>query len=354
MARIDESGLTAAKIRDMPVNGRLRRVLLAAAADAGVDVVCITSGGQPGSRGQRTGSNRHDGGAAADLELIANGRTLNFTAAGDLAAICRFVAAAAAHGATGIGAGVDYMGPTRLHVGFGNGPRDTAKVVWGAQGAPANAPAWLSEAAYGWANPAGGAATPGEAWPQQPPEGEVAASAPGGEAAQGLQRLLAAFLHYSGRSDGIFGWLWRGPIALFQFCVRLPVSGVADQYTSAALIRYAAFFRIAGWLLAALGVIGIVKGVGGATPNAYLEALDKFREMVPVSADSNLNQAFDALRQALEAAKPAVEGAARTPPWDAILALLGRFLPGPTGSLATLGLGIVLHQFGAKVTQRRL
>ena len=76
--------------------------------------------------------------------------------------------------------------------------------------------------------------------------------------------------------------------------------------------------------------------------------------MVPASADSNLDQAFDALRQALEAAKPAVEGAARTPPWDAILALLGRFLPGPTGSLATLGLGIVLHQFGAKITQRRL
>ena len=90
---------------------------------------------------RRTGSNRHDGGAAADLELIASGRTLDFTVRDDLAAICRFVAAAAAQGAIGIGAGVDYMGPTRLHVGFGNGPQDTTKVVWGAGGAPANAPA---------------------------------------------------------------------------------------------------------------------------------------------------------------------------------------------------------------------
>jgi hypothetical protein len=79
MATIDESELTAAKIRDMPISAALRRVLLTAAHEAGVDIVRITSGGQPGSRGQRTGSNRHDGGNAADLELVARGRTLDFT-----------------------------------------------------------------------------------------------------------------------------------------------------------------------------------------------------------------------------------------------------------------------------------
>jgi hypothetical protein len=57
MAIIDESALTAAKIRDMPISAELRRVLLAAAHEAGVEIVRITSGGQPGSRGQRTGSN---------------------------------------------------------------------------------------------------------------------------------------------------------------------------------------------------------------------------------------------------------------------------------------------------------
>ena len=305
MARIDESGLTAAKIRDMPINGRLRGVLLAAAADAGVDVVCITSGGQPGSSGRRIGSNRHDGGAAADLELVANGRTLDFTARDDLATICRFVAAAAAHGATGIGAGVDYMGPTRLHVGFGNGPHDTTKVVWGAGGAAANAPAWLSEAAsYGWANP-GAASTSGGAWPDPP------ADAPPAEDVGGLQGLLGALLRYTDRSDGLFGVIWRAPVALFQLCARLPVTGVADAATSAALIGYAVFFRYAGWVLGALGVIGIVKSIGGSTPDAYLQALDKLRAMLAASAEPSLNQAFDVLRQALEAAKPAVEDAAR-------------------------------------------
>jgi hypothetical protein len=143
MATIDESALTAAKIRDLPISAALRRVLLTAAHEAGVEVVRITSGGQPGSRGLRTGSNRHDGGNAADLVLVARGRTLDFTRPGDLDTICRFVASAAACGATGIGAGVNYMGPQRLHIGFGNGPHDTTQVVWGEGGASANAPAWL-------------------------------------------------------------------------------------------------------------------------------------------------------------------------------------------------------------------
>jgi hypothetical protein len=134
MAVIDEAALTAAKIRDMPISAALRQVLLTAAHEAGVDTVRITSGGQPGSTGQRIGSNRHDGGNAADLELVARGRTLDFTRAADLGAICRFVASAAACGATGIGAGVNYMGPQRLHVGFGNGPNDTVQVVWGEGG----------------------------------------------------------------------------------------------------------------------------------------------------------------------------------------------------------------------------
>ena len=74
MATIDESALTAAKIRDMPISAALRPVLLTAAHEAGAEIVGITSDGQPGPRGQRTGSNRHDGGNAADLELVERGR----------------------------------------------------------------------------------------------------------------------------------------------------------------------------------------------------------------------------------------------------------------------------------------
>ena len=177
MAAIDEAALTAAKIRDMPISDALRRVLLTAAHEAGVDIVRITSGGQPGSRGQRIGSNRHDGGNAADLELVARGRTLDFTRASDLDTICRFVASAAACGATGIGAGVNYMGPRRLHVGFGNGAHDTTQVVWGEGGAAANAPGWLRDAAQlGWSYAAGAPVPESAAPPAQ--EGEAAGVEP--------------------------------------------------------------------------------------------------------------------------------------------------------------------------------
>ena len=350
-ARIDESALTAAQIRDMPINARLRRVLLAAASEAGVHVVRVTSGGQPGSRGLRTGSNRHDGGNAADLELIRHGRTLNFTRASDLETICRFVAACAAHGAIGIGAGINYMGPTRLHVGFGNGPADTSKVVWGEGGAAANAPAWLREAAgRGWASQSGGAPLP-DAPPPEPPIDngsepgfpDVAGSPPGADVAERLHRLRDAL--YALIDGAAFT---RAAVALFQVFMRMPVTGVVDADTSAALVRYAAFFRYAGLLAGALGVAGLIKSVGGLTADSYLEALDRFREMLGKSADPNLNQALDALRQVWEAAKPSLqEGAAA--PFDAALSALGRFLPGPVGSLLAAALGIGLHRFGARI-----
>jgi len=66
-----------------------------------------------------------------------------------------FVTAAAARGATGIGAGVDYMGPRTLHIGFGTSPSDHGELTWGKNGQSANAPAWLRKAAQkGWDNPA--------------------------------------------------------------------------------------------------------------------------------------------------------------------------------------------------------
>ena len=79
--------------------------------------------------------------------------------------------------------------------------------------------------------------------------------------------------------------------------MRMPVTGVVDADTSAALVRHAAFFRYAGLLAGALGVAGLIKSVGGLTADSYLEALDRFREMLGKSADPNLNQALDALRQ---------------------------------------------------------
>jgi hypothetical protein len=158
MATIDESSLPG-KIRDKPIARELRTVLIGAADAAGIDTVFVTSGGQPGSTGRRTGSTRHDGGRAADLQLIKQGRTLTFTDRAAGPDIEAFVTAAAARGATGIGAGVGYMGNKTLHVGFGTSPQDRSKLVWGAGGRSANAPAWLKRAAQkGWEDP-----TPDEA-----------------------------------------------------------------------------------------------------------------------------------------------------------------------------------------------
>jgi hypothetical protein len=145
---------TKGKIRDQPIAPELAAVLMGAAEAAGIDTVLVTSGGQPGSTGRSVGSTRHNHGRAADLELQIGRHSLDFTDGGDRPIVEEFVAAAAAHGAIGIGAGVDYMGPKTLHIGFGTSPQDHTKVVWGAEGRSANAPTWLRQAANrGWNNP---------------------------------------------------------------------------------------------------------------------------------------------------------------------------------------------------------
>ena len=153
MATVDQSGIVG-KIRDKPITSELKSILKKAAEAAGVDVVFVTSGGQPGSTGQSTGSTRHNGGRAADLQLIKNGQTQTFTDLDGGPVFEAFVTAAAARGAIGIGAGVGYMGNKTIHVGFGLTPADTTKIVWGADGKSANAPAWLRTAAKaGWDHP---------------------------------------------------------------------------------------------------------------------------------------------------------------------------------------------------------
>lgn len=130
-------------VRNQPINSNLENVLKAAAAAAGVSSIVIGSGGQPTAAegGARAGSTRHDDGNAADLQLLAaDGRMLDFTNPADVPIIQAFVSHARANGATGIGAGTDYMGNNTLHVGFGN------EGVWGAGGQGANAPEWLTTA----------------------------------------------------------------------------------------------------------------------------------------------------------------------------------------------------------------
>ena len=113
-------------IRKLPISDKLNSVLQQAARSAGVDVN-VTSGGQPPyPQGPRTGSTRHDNGNAADLDLSVGGRILTDSNPKDIELKKKFLSAATAAGASGIGAG--YMGPTKIHVGFGSSAK------WG--GAP--------------------------------------------------------------------------------------------------------------------------------------------------------------------------------------------------------------------------
>jgi hypothetical protein len=159
------TGPPSEAIRNKPISSELKQVLDTAAQAASVDTILITSGGQDtlGEGTRRTGSTRHDRGRAADLQLVVRGSTPTFTDQSAPAVIRAFVTAAAAAGATGIGAGVGYMGNRTMHVGFGTSVNDRSTLTWGAGGRSANAPQWLRDAAEaGWAAPgpiAGGAAT---------------------------------------------------------------------------------------------------------------------------------------------------------------------------------------------------
>lgn len=100
------------KIRNRPISGELKSLLLRAADESDVDLVRVTSGGQcrKVECTRRTGSTRHDAGRAADLQLMVAGRNLKFTKSSDPPVFENFVTAAARAGATGIGAGIDYNG----------------------------------------------------------------------------------------------------------------------------------------------------------------------------------------------------------------------------------------------------
>lgn len=113
---------TSQKTRNRKISGELEALLSAVAAETGVTFK-VTSGGQfAEGKGPRVkgSSVRHDDGGAADVEAYdANGNAINFTTPEGRATWAQIVSLARASGATGIGAGVDYMGPTTVHIGFG-------------------------------------------------------------------------------------------------------------------------------------------------------------------------------------------------------------------------------------------
>lgn len=149
-------------IRNQLIQSRLKRILAEAASMAGVDLVEVTSGGQMSvsaaiaaggvlvnaakrqyrvnGRIVRTGSNRHDDGGAADLNLQIDGRKQDFTTSSGRRVVEKFLEYCTSFGANGVGAADNYMGPVTMHVGFGGA------AAWGAAGSSANAPAWVRQA----------------------------------------------------------------------------------------------------------------------------------------------------------------------------------------------------------------
>ena len=147
--------------RDLPIQQQLMDILQTAAAASGVDVL-INSGGQvPKSEGgvdgrNRTGSNRHDRGYAADVALYVpdfNGRKLSSRNAEDLAIMIKFMRECRDAGATSVGQGNGYMGDTGIHVDIAWIGQQAGKIsgitsvrTWGSSDAAyAGAPDYMKE-----------------------------------------------------------------------------------------------------------------------------------------------------------------------------------------------------------------
>ena len=132
------------KIRDKPISGYLKNFLSQAAAKINVTVV-VTSGGQPSSGSQRTGSHRHDHGMAADFMIRDNysGKFVPITQGNKWSAFARefrTVANAAGYTTSG-GAAHGYMGPDTAHfdIAAGRNP-GVQQAVWPKSGRPG----WVS------------------------------------------------------------------------------------------------------------------------------------------------------------------------------------------------------------------
>jgi hypothetical protein len=139
--RVKELQGKVAGIRKLAIQPDLRAQLEAAAASTDLGVEIFSGGQHKHGHGPRTGSTRHDEGGAADLKLRdpKTGRILDMLVPEDQRRMAAFTQAAVAEGATGVGAGLGYMGPSSIHVGGGK------PAAWGGVRGEA-APDWLAGA----------------------------------------------------------------------------------------------------------------------------------------------------------------------------------------------------------------
>jgi hypothetical protein len=144
-------------------------------------------------------------------------------------------------------------------------------------------------------------------------------------------------------------------------------------------IKNADRVRYAGWLTGALGLTGLGKSgacalnpsvcagglptVADPSPDSLVQSLDKISSVFGKTGNPDLNHAFEVLQQALRETAthlPAAKAAASTavgPLVDtlgAVLPYVGALVPGPTGALVSLGLGIAFNLFGSNIIGRRV
>jgi len=130
-------------IRNKPLDDELYGILSSAAAQTGLEVR-VFSGGQPGidEGGQRTGTQRHDHGNAADVHLIDQATGKIIPVDGSDPRAIKFAQVARGLGIVGIGGGEGYMGGNALHldtVGTAKGGGN----YWGKKGGTPYA--WIPE-----------------------------------------------------------------------------------------------------------------------------------------------------------------------------------------------------------------
>jgi len=139
-------------IRNKPMSDELMAAFETFIPQSGLRMDVI-SGGQDakGEGDRRTGSTRHDHGGAVDADFydVETGDKLDWNNPAHMDRIAQLVQSAKSAGLGGIGAGNDYMGAGRFHMGTGN------PGTWGAGGKSANTPDWLKAAYAGVPLPEG-------------------------------------------------------------------------------------------------------------------------------------------------------------------------------------------------------
>lgn len=219
-------------VRNRALSPKLAALLDSVGKEVGVYIV-VGSGGQSSDHssstykksGGWTGSHRHDEGNAADVKAYrinpdgSMGPPLDFNNPEDQQVWSNIVKLSVAGGATGIGAGNNYMGGQTVHIGYGK------PAYWGDGESAAGAPQWL-KTAY-----ADGQHLPPMNIPTVASELDV--TPPAGMAS--LQRQLADRGFDPGPIDGVKGPRTTAAVKAFQRANGLKEDGIVGPKTQAAL-----------------------------------------------------------------------------------------------------------------------